>query len=351
MTTPHIPTIVPIADRDQWLEMRRSTIGASESAALFESVTNESPLDDEADEEFDFTENGEPVSPYLSPMGLWGLKTGRITAASSGNNRITWGIRMEPIIANGIAEKEGWSLHKPKGYYLHPRIGRMGASLDYEVSTDASGELYPFEIKNVADTERWKWRNAASEWTVPGHILIQVQHQMSVVGAPKAYIGVLFGGSEERVFEVPRDDMMIAELEAAVEDFLWYVDNDVQPQPSLERDAWVIKRLYAHADPLKVLDWSNDDEAKALVSAMKEHASLSNAHKKEAEKLRTQITLRLGDAACATLGDAVLTAKTVEGAQIAYYREPYRSIRVQKPKAKHSGRPLAQILADGEAEE
>ena len=341
----HVPTIIPISDRDQWLELRKNTIGASESAALLESVTEESSAEEE-DDDLEYSENGEPASPYLSPLSLWALKTGRIETVSSPGNRISWGTRLEPIIAAGIAEKEGWTIHKPEGYYLHPVIPRMGCSLDFNVETDDSGEKYPLEIKNVADTERWKWRNALNEWMIPGHIQIQVQHQMSVTGAEKAYVGVLFGGSEERVFEVDRNQAMIDELEASVVDFIWHIDNDVQPTPNLECDSWIIKRLYAHCDPNHVIDWSEDEAAKILVVNMKNHQSLATQNKKEADRLRDALILKLGDAVAATLGDGVLTAKTVEGGDVAYHRDPYRVLRVGKTRNKHGGRPIGQILDD-----
>lgn len=349
MSAAHTPVIVPIRDQNHWLELRYTTVGASESAALFESVANESPIEAAENDEFEFQEDSEPVSPYLSPLALWALKTKKITATpASKNNRVTWGTRFEPVIAAGIAESKGWKISKPQGYYMHPRVQRMGASLDYEVDIgDGTGELFPFEIKNVADSERWKWRNAVGEWVVPGHIMIQVQHQLAVTGKEKAFIGVVFGGSEDRVFEVPRDEQLIGEIEAAVSEFWWYVDNDTQPTVNTERDGWVIRRLYQHADPEKVLNWEADDDARGLVAQMKHHSSQANFHKKEGEKIRDQLLMRLGDAGFASLGpDAMLSANTVAGGQVSYWREPYRNMRVGKPKKKHSGRPVAQILGD-----
>lgn len=340
------PTAIEIKDQEHWRELRYGTIGASESAALFESVTNESPIEPQENDDFDYVEDGEPVSPYLSPLALWALKTRRIQALpKSDNARTAWGTAFEPVIAQMIAGKNGWSLHKPTVYFMHPRVPRMGASLDYQIDVnDGTGLLYPFEIKNVEGNERWKWRNAAGEWVVPGHILIQVQHQLAVTGMPKAYVGVLFGGAEDRVFEVPRDDALIAEIEAAVQEFWWYVDNDTQPEANAERDSWVIRRLYQHADPEKVVDWSDDQEARELVAMLKHYNAQANAAKKEADRIRNQLMLKLGDAGHAYLGDAILSATTVAGGQVTYYREPYRNMRVKKPTAKHGGRPIAQIL-------
>lgn len=348
--TLHQPIVVEIRDRDHWMELRSKTVGASESAALFETVTNESVLAEDVEDDLDYEEGGEPVSPYQSPLMLWALKTGRITAKPRRtSNRIEWGTTLEPIIAERIALKKGWTLRRPPGYYIHPKIPRMGASLDFEVETDGTGRFHPLEIKNVADTERWKWKNAVGEWVVPGHIMIQVQHQLAVTGLDMAYIGVLFGGNDERVFEVPRDEALIAEIEAAVTEFWQYVDNDQQPETNIDRDGWVIRRLYAHADPEKVLDWSEDESAQELVALLKHHTAQQNFHKKEIEKIKTQLYQRLGDAGYATLGDVLISAVTVEGQQVSYYREPYRAIRTVKPRKRHVGRPLAQLTGKAPA--
>ena len=349
ITPIHAPVVVPVRDHAHWTEIRYGTIGASESAALFESVANESPIEDSENDDFSFEENGEPVSPYSSPLSLWALKTRRVTAKHNGaNNRTAWGTNLEPHIARLIAEKQGWQLRKVTDYYIHPRIARMGASLDYEIDVDGSGLMLPFEIKNVGADERWKWKNAVGEWVVPAHILIQVQHQLAVTGMPQAFIGVLFGGNEDRIFEVVRDDGMIAEIEAAVEEFWWYVDNDTQPEANIERDGWVIRRLYQHADPENVVDWADEDELKQLVAEMRHHSSQANAHKKEAERLRDLLLLRLGSAEAANLGDgSLLRAATVSGKEMpSYFREAYRVMRVVKERAKHSGRPVAQVLGD-----
>ena len=348
----HSPVIVSVRDHAHWTEIRYGTIGASESAALFESVANESPIEDAENNEFEYEENGEPVSPYSSPLSLWALKTRRaIVKPNSSNNRTAWGTNLEPHIARLIAEKQGWQMRKVTDYYIHPRIARMGASLDYEIDIDGSGLMLPFEIKNVGADERWKWKNAVGEWVVPPHIMIQVQHQLAVTGMPTAFIGVLFGGNEDRIFEVARDDSMIAEIESAVEEFWWYVDNDTQPDANIDRDGWVIRRLYQHADPENVVDWSDEEELKELIAEMKLHSSQSNTHKKEAERLRDLLMLRMGTAETAVLGDgSLLKAATVAGREMpAYYREAYRVMRVSKEKTKHSGRPLAQIVGDAVA--
>jgi predicted phage-related endonuclease len=343
----HTPKVIEVRDRAHWEEIRSGTVGASESAALFETVANEFDVSAEAEQDgVDYEEEGEPISPYMSPLGLWALKSGRIKAKPTNNNtRIEWGTQLEPVIAEHIAAKSGWTLRKPLGYYVHPRIPRMGASLDFEVEVDGTGRWYPFEIKNVAVDERWKWRNAVGEWVVPGHIQIQAQHQLAVTGLERCYIGVLFGGNEDRVFEIERDDALIKEIEAAVKDFWWHVDNDKAPEANLSRDGWVIKRLYAMVDPQNVIDLSNDADVRELVANMKHHSSQASFHKKEADRLRQELTMRLGSASHAYLGDAIITSTIVEGAQVSYYREPYRKITVSKPKKKHAGLPVTKAVA------
>ena len=335
----HDPIVVQVKDREEWKNIRYSTIGASEVAALFESVANESPIEGE-DDDFDYEQAGEPVSPYLSPLSLWALKTGRYRATEKTNNRIAWGTELEPLIARKLAETHGWVLKKPRGYYIHPRLSHMGASLDFEIDIEGVGTDIPLEIKNVAADQRWKWKNSTGDWLVPAHIMMQVQHQLSVTGRNEAYIGVLFGGSEDRYFVIQRDEDLISEIEQTIEEFWWFVENKVQPEPNFQRDARVINRLYVHSMPSDVADWTGNEEAKELVAQMKRLSADSNQAKKAADEIRARLVVMLGNYQAADLGDALLKATIIGEAEISYTREAYLKLSTSKKPQKHGGSPL-----------
>ncbi len=343
MVAVHTPRVVPFADKEAWLGLRNSTIGGSEVAALFEACSTEDPVPEE--EGVGYEQDGQPVSPYASPLSLWALKTGKLQRVKTENERIRWGHILEPIVAEAIATAQGWRMRNPPGYFIHPTIPGMGASLDREID-EGDGIWRPFEIKTVSDAERWKWRNSVGEIVLPMHILLQVQHQLAVTGLDRAYVGVLFGGSEERLITVERDDAMIAELEAAVADFWQRVADDNPPEPNPDRDLGVLRRLYQHIDPTSVLDWRTNEEARALVAEYQRLGSRMGADKKDRERLQAQIWALLGNAEAADLGDALVKTSLTEASSYMVNRQASRTMRITKPKTRHGGRALAQIHAE-----
>jgi putative phage-type endonuclease len=339
----HTPTIVPFEDREAWHGLRQRTIGGSEVAALFEAVAQESPVEDGES----YEEDGQPVSPYSSPFSLWALKTGRIKRKETTNNRIRWGQLLEQTVADEVARARGWKIRKPPGYYLHPTVEGMGASLDLEID-EGDGVWRPLEVKTVASTEVHKWRNATGDYFPPMHLHLQVQHQLAVTGLGHAWIAVLFGGSEERVIRIARDEELIGHIEQAVAAFWRDIDAGVEPTPDEARDLDVLKRLYAHADPAKVLDWRQDDEMRAVVTEYVALGKDISARQKERDRLLARIRIRLRDASAADLGDLLVKANQMPASEMLVRKEAHTVIRTSKPKARHQGSPLARIHAAGQ---
>jgi len=340
----HTPTIVPFEDREAWHSLRARTIGGSEVAALFEAVAQESPVEDGES----YEEEGQPVSPYSSPFSLWALKTGRIKRKETSNNRIRWGHLLEQTVADEVARARGWKIRKPPGYYLHPTVEGMGASLDLEID-EGDGVWRPLEVKTVASSEIHKWRNAINEYFPPMHLHLQVQHQLAVTGLGHAWVAVLFGGSEERVIRIPRDDELIGAIEEAVAGFWKDIAAGREPQPNEARDLDVLKRLYAHVDPNKVLDWRQDDEMRATVTEYVALGKEISERQKARDLLLAKIRIHLRDAAAADLGDLLLKATQMPASEILIRKEAHTVIRTSRPKARHQGSPLARIHASADA--
>ena len=339
------PEVVAVEDRARWHEIRSKTIGASESAALLIST----PGDEIQDSENYLDEEGEPISPYASPYELWALKTGRLTPIDAEkrneNQRTRWGREFEPLIAEGIARQRGWTYRRPEGYYLMPGDPAIGASLDFEVDVEGLGVFEPFEIKNVAGTEQWRWKNALGEWVVPPWIQVQVQHQLLVTGHERGFVGVLFGGCDDRAFEIRRDDGLIAEINEAIHAFWEMVADDEPPAPDWKRDVDVVKKLFTGLDPEHVEDWRDRDDLMRIASEQKHHAQQKRYHEEEAKRLNAQLQEALGDASAAVLSpDLIIKASRVEGSEVSYFREPYKQLRIGKPPKRHAGAALERVL-------
>ena len=181
---------VRFATDDEWREARKNGIGGSDVAAIM------------------------GISPYKSPLEVWLEKTGRAEPADlSGNEKVEWGSRLEPLIAAKFAE-------------MHPELKVMRknctmvskdrpwafANIDREIR--GKGGRGVLEVKTVG-------LRSADHWVfgVPDYYMTQVQHYPSVTGWDFAWVACLVGGQEYREFFVPRDSDDIAAIDAAVDSF------------------------------------------------------------------------------------------------------------------------------------
>lgn len=336
------PILVPIASNAERWKLRDTTLDASETATLFSSVSSTHPLEEEHEEDDVAHEDnaGDPVSPYATLFALAALKSGRIKskqAFGGQTDRLKWSRTFRPLLVQKVAEARRWRLRTPEWAYSHPKVTRMSCSVQWEADIDGSGLYVPLEPKVVAGSERWKWQNAAGEYVIPVPTMIRVQHVLSVTGCRRAMVLALFGGYEERVFEVVRDDALIADIEEGVAEFWQVLDRGEMPEPNYGRDGKILQQLHAKIDPDKIHDWTTNNEAKSLLAKKAHHASQKTFHEKEAKKCDDRLWEMMGDAGGANLGDAILGVTVVEGGEVKYYRETYKKLQPRKPRAKHAG--------------
>ena len=184
---------------DAWHAARARVVGASEVAALF------------------------GVSPHTSHWSLWQIKAGRVAAPDiSGDNRVRWGLRLENVIADAVAEERGWTL-LPGGHRTSSRIEGWGCTLDREIGDRGGGVL---ELKTV------DWLVRKRDWgeEPPPHILLQLQAQLGVTGREWGAVAALVGGNELRIWEYQARPRIIAEIAKRVRAF-WKSIRENRPPP------------------------------------------------------------------------------------------------------------------------
>ena len=201
MTTPpfwaeHAELAGHYTDRGEWLELRRTGIGSSDCSAVL------------------------GMGKYGSPFSVWAEKTGKSRPADE-TEAMMWGTLLEPVIRAELARRldvdivecptlrslaRPWQLYNPDGLIL------------------AQNALV--EIKNASAWRARDWEDGE----VPDHAELQIQHGCAVTGADGAYVAGLIGGNRLRWEYVPRDDELIATINAA-EQHLWdtYIVPDVAP--------------------------------------------------------------------------------------------------------------------------
>lgn len=186
-------------NRTDWLAQRINGIGGSEAAAAC------------------------GMSPWMSPLELWKLKTGRSEAKDlSGNAAVEQGNRMEPALRTMFA-----ALHPEYEVEYHQfdilcQEDRpwLFATLDGELK-DANGAQGILEIKTATPGSKAGWDNW-SDGKMPENYYIQTLHQLLATGYAFvilfAALYSMVGDITLRQYEIYREDVS--------SDLSWLLDKE-----------------------------------------------------------------------------------------------------------------------------
>lgn len=327
-----MPMLYP-KTRDEWLALRHKNVSSTESAALF------------------------GLSPYNTAFEIAVLKKEPSPPAEyDENERMTWGLRLQRAIAQGIADDYGVKIRAISGYATLPEL-RMGASFDFEVvglkqadQDDDSAwscnqslrEMYRehgpgvLEIKNVDGyVFRQEWAEVDGQLEAPSHIEIQLQHQLFAIERKWGAFGALVGGN--RIIVLPRRaDQEVAEaIRAKIARFWNGLAEGRMPDITLPQDAEIIRALYKYAEPGKVLDiqGGKDPIIADLAAKHAEATQLKSAAEKHHKSTGAALLMGIGDAEKVLLDGMSVSAGTVAAAEVkAYTRASYRNLRVYTKK-------------------
>lgn len=193
-------TLKLIQGTPEWVQYRQGMRNASETSAVL------------------------GLSPWLTPYGLWMLKTGR--SKQEATPPMLHGTRMEP------EARAAYEMHT--GHMMKPLVlqdGPYSASLD---GITLDGELI-VEIKCPFRGKRSSLWQEAQAGRVPNHYAVQVQHQLMVSGAQLAHVWV-FAEGDGVLITLRRDVELMAVIRDGWEDFQRYLDTDTPP-PLMDADA------------------------------------------------------------------------------------------------------------------
>lgn len=297
-------------DTDEWKELRRQSVGASEAAAVLGLTTYATPLD-----------------IYLSKHGV----------DRTFDPLLAWtGHRSEPIIHDWVHEWSGVDVNLEPGF--------MARSVEYPFITAT------FDRVSYDPFLTWQFKTAQQfvghQWDegVPTGIQVQVQTEMLVAGTHRAAVVVWIGGREFRLFWVLRDERFIAEyLIPGLSEFWAGVEAGTPPDP---RTVAEISSRYPSED--------REVELSAEAFDVLERITVLNSDLKEQEAERDALKVVLAGyvQSADTLtfeGRKVATWKSQKGREsldtnqlradhpdlvAAYVRQgaPFRVLRAIKPK-------------------
>lgn len=161
-------------------------------------------------------------NPYKSAYTLWAEKTGRIPEFE-GNLITEVGSYLEEFVAKLFERETGKKVR---------RKNRMLVNTDYpyafaDVDRLVVGEKALLEIKT---TNSFPIMKQVRNGEFPEQYYAQVVHYLAVSGLDKAYLAVLIGCRDFKVFELERDENEISALMGAEEEFwLGYVKTNTPP--------------------------------------------------------------------------------------------------------------------------
>ena len=161
-------------DHEKWLKTRDLGIGGSDAAVIM------------------------GPNSYKSPYQLWMEKTGQAEAPDlSGNQRIYWGVKNEPNVADWFMEDTGKKV-KRLGTLQSREYPFMLANVDRTIIGGNAG----LEIKTAGVSQYRKWEDDE----IPDAYYCQCLHYMAVTGADYWYIAVLLGGNEAKWKRIERSE-------------------------------------------------------------------------------------------------------------------------------------------------
>jgi putative phage-type endonuclease len=246
MTTLETRTYIelpPVEDNSiEWLKLRREGIGGSEVSTLL----------------------GMSNPDWGDVFTMWLDKTWQIPLdLNPPSEAAFWGHALEPVVRKRAADVLGAEITKP-GMLRSVTHPFMQYSPDGFIS---DGRLYEGKTANAFKASEWKGQ-------IPDHAELQVQSGMFVTGKDQALVAGLVGGQKLELFEVDRDDRIIAAILNAAEPF-WTINVMGRKEPAVSgskaaTDA--LKALYGRKGGARKLPRSKFEEihARALTHAAAE---------------------------------------------------------------------------------
>jgi len=268
------------------------------------------------------------LNPYRSALQLYAEKVGAIEPEDlSDREAVQMGILLEPFVIDRYRERSGrWA--ERDGHLLRSREHAWatctldGKTIEGEPEPE---KAWPLEVKTTGAFRAEDWVDGP-----PDVYMVQIQHQMMVVGTEKATIACLIGGQKLVWCDVPRDEQMIRKIIFHGQIF-WERVQQKSPPPADgpgARDA--LRNLYP------VDDGNTVELPRALLDVIDELDEVKAAEKEAGAKraaLEARIQEAMGNASRGIiLGGATVTWKQQVRKAAMMPESRFRVLRISRPK-------------------
>jgi putative phage-type endonuclease len=212
-----------IDNRDAWLEARRTSVTATDAAAVM------------------------GVHPYKTPREVYLDKKGLLPEVQD-NRFMEWGRTLEPVIGKKWSENNGLPIVQGD-FTRHPKEPYFAATPDFLVGDDAV-----LEVKTAGHFAGENFGESGTD-AVPTQYLVQVLWQCFVTGRTKWHLAVLIGGNDYREFKGVADSDLIQRMAHLCRKF-WheYILSDCPPPlTGHERDTNLVTKQHPEDDGSEVV--------------------------------------------------------------------------------------------------
>jgi len=245
--------------RARWLHLRRAGIGGSDAAAICGQST------------------------YRSALQVYLEKIGALGDDDTDNERMFWGRKLEPIVAEVLSERTGVYLWQIRAMLQHPEhewalasIDRGAAPTDEVLPELADRGVHGAGVAEIKTAGYFAGKDWADD-TVPEAYICQGMHYLAVTGLDWLLYGCLIAGQRLAVRIVQRDDELISHLLTIEADFWQHVQEREPPPPDGSKATTDLLAHLWDVDPgsVMVLDPGKVDpllEQRAAFAATERHA-------------------------------------------------------------------------------
>lgn len=246
---------------EEWLELRKSSIGGSDSGAVV------------------------GMNQYSSQITLYADKKG-LSKPKETSEAMRLGTDLEAYVAERFAEKEGKKVRNDFFMYADDEYDFITANVDRRIVGENAG----LECKTMGSFNGYNLE--AGE--IPSHYYCQCMHYCMVMGFHRMYLAILVLQRGLYVIKIERDDDFIKELREQ-EVYFWthYIEQDIMPEPDgSDASMDTLKELYPHPTPNSEIAIPGLD---ALIRDYKAYGELEEQYKEKKQVAQEQICKRLGD--------------------------------------------------------
>jgi hypothetical protein len=306
------------ASREEWLGLRKGTIGASEVAALLEGCEH----------------------PFLTAYELWASKTGRLNGSGEETAPMRRGRHIEAVAVDFLREERpSWRITAnpiPGGKFYRDVEAGISATPDVFAVDPGREGCGVVQIKSLEPgVFRRKWCvDGAVE--PPLYVAIQAIQEAHLTGASWAAVApiVIGFGIDMPIIEVPIHGGVIEHIREAVGEFWAKVRSGEMPEPDWKRDAALAARLYDFEESF--LDLSGSNRLPALLAKRARRKAYIKAAEAQCEDIEGEVREALGAATAARLPGWKITCKPVDRREFTVAARTIRPLRITPTKDAHA---------------